>query len=333
MPNPPDALTPGQPGPPSATPVLPGGAHPRPTLGAAADDSPTDHPAPPRQSGQGRRASIGGPLPDAPPDGPPPGGPRVELLFLGTGTSAGVPMIGCHCPVCTSDDPRDRRSRPSVVISYGDTRVLVDTGPELRLQCVANGVDGIDAVVVTHAHADHIMGLDDVRRFNAIRGGPLDVWAEPAAAGTLDRCFGYAFRPPDPAARVFRPHLVHRPIGPDPFEIGGVAWHPIRLFHGKLPIVGFRVGRVAYCTDVNRIPDESWPLLAGLDVLVLDALGRTPHSTHFSLDEAMAVVDRVRPKLARFTHVAHGLAHEATNAALPAHAQLAYDGERVAERG
>ena len=259
----------------------------------------------------------------------------VELLFLGTGTSAGVPMIGCHCDVCDSTDPRDRRTRPSVVISQGDTRVLVDTGPELRLQCVANGVDSIDAVVITHGHADHIMGLDDVRRFNALRGGPLDVWSEARAAEVLTRCFGYAFRQPDPSAMVFRPHLVPRDIADvaTPFAIGPMTWQPIRLFHGKMPILGFRVGRLAYCTDVNRIPDESWPLLEGLDVLVLDALAPEPHSTHFSLPQAMEVVERVRPRLARFTHIAHRLPHAATNAALPPYAQLAYDGERVTARG
>src|SRR5690349_21534953 len=130
----------------------------------------------------------------------------VELLFLGSGTSAGVPMIGCHCEVCSSTDPHDKRTRCSVVFSYGDIRVLVDTTPELRLQCVANGVDRIDAVVFTHAHADHIMGLDDVRRFNAIKGGPLDVWADERTHKSLARCFGYAFRAPDPAEKVFRPH-------------------------------------------------------------------------------------------------------------------------------
>src|SRR4051795_12320617 len=137
---------------------------------------------------------------------------QIELLFLGTGTSAGVPMIGCHCEVCSSADPHDKRMRPSVVISYGSTRVLVDTTPELRLQCVANGVDHIAAVVFTHAHADHIMGLDDCRRFNYLKGGPLDVWADARTFKSLERCFGYAFKEPSPEMKVFRPHLVHREI-------------------------------------------------------------------------------------------------------------------------
>ena len=164
--------------------------------------------------------------------------------------------------------------------------MLVDTSPELRLQCVANSIDMIEAVVITHGHADHIMGLDDVRRFNALRNGPLDVWAESAAFATVSRCFGYAFVEPAPDAKVFRPHLIHREISGD-FSIGPMTWKPIRLFHGKLPVLGFRVGKLAYCTDVNRIPPESMELLADLDLLVLDALQRVPHSTHFSVDEAL----------------------------------------------
>jgi phosphoribosyl 1,2-cyclic phosphate phosphodiesterase len=259
----------------------------------------------------------------------------VELLFLGTGTSAGIPMIGCHCEVCASADPRDKRMRPSVIISQAGTRVLVDTTPELRLQCVARGIDMIDAVVITHAHADHIMGIDDVRRFNALRHGALDVWAERATHEVLNRCFGYAFMEPSRDLKVFRPHLVPREISAslDSFEIGPMRWQPIRLFHGKMPVLGFRVGRVAYCTDVNQIPPESFPLLEDLDVLVLDALQYRPHTTHFSLDEALAVVERVKPKLTRFTHIAHALGHAATNATLPPGVQLGYDGERVAGGG
>jgi len=253
---------------------------------------------------------------------------QLELIFLGTGTSAGIPMIGCHCEVCTSPDPHDKRTRPSVVISCGQTRVLIDTTPELRLQCVANGIDMIEAVIVTHAHADHIMGLDDVRRFNALKNGSLDVWAEPRAHKVLQQCFGYAFREPDPAAKVFRPHLIPHDITGD-FEIGPMTFKPIRLFHGNMPVLGFRVGNIAYCTDVSRIPDESWPLLEGLDLLVLDALQYKPHTTHFSIGRALEVVDRVKPAMTRFTHIAHAFMHERVNALLPGNVKLAYDGERV----
>jgi phosphoribosyl 1,2-cyclic phosphate phosphodiesterase len=253
---------------------------------------------------------------------------KVGLTFLGTGTSAGVPMIGCHCAVCSSDDPHDKRTRASVVISYGPTQVLIDTTPELRLQCVAQGIDSVDAVVYTHAHADHIMGLDDVRRFNAIRGGPLDVWADDLTFDTIERCFGYAFAAPDPSAKVFRPNLVrHRIDGP--FEISGMRWQPIPLMHASLPVLGFRVGNLAYCTDVSRIPEETFALLDGLDVLVLDALAWHKHPTHFSIDEALEAVERIRPARTLFTHIAHGCGHEETNARLPKSVQLAYDGQFV----
>lgn len=252
----------------------------------------------------------------------------IELLFLGTGTSAGVPMIGCHCAICTSTDLHDKRTRPSVVISYGQTRVLVDTTPELRLQCVANDVQKIDAIVFTHAHADHIMGLDDVRRFNAIKQGPLDVWADEKTHASLTRCFGYAFREPTPDAKVFRPHLAPRTID-GPFEIEGVCWTPIPLLHGKMPILGFRVGNLAYCTDVSEIPSDSFALLEGLDVLVLDALQPHRHTTHFSLEEAVEAAGKIGAKQTLFTHIAHHMAHAATNRALTPTMQLAHDGQRV----
>ena len=254
--------------------------------------------------------------------------PDVEILFLGTGTSAGIPMIGCHCPVCSSTDPHDKRTRPSAVISYGPTRVLVDTAPELRLQCVASGIDMVDAVVFTHGHADHIMGLDDVRRFNALKKGPLDIWADEPTHAALTRCFGYAFKEPEPEMKVFRPHLERRMIQ-GPFEIGGVTWIPIPLFHGDMPILGFRVGRLAYCTDVNRIPEPSFELLKDLDVLVLDALQYKKHTTHFSVEESLAAAARIGARMTYFTHIAHALGHEATNAALPGNVRLAHDGLNV----
>ena len=256
---------------------------------------------------------------------------EIELLFLGTGTSAGIPMIGCHCEVCSSADPHDKRTRPSVVISHGGHRILVDTTPELRLQCVAQQVDRIDSVVFTHAHADHVMGLDDVRRFNAIKGGPLDVWADARAHAALSRCFGYAFREPDPAQKVFRPHLQACVID-GKFQVAGMEWTPVPLLHGGMPVLGFRVGRLAYCTDVSEIPETSFPLLEDLDVLVLDALQWKKHATHFSVEEAIEAARRIGARQTLFTHVAHALAHEATNHKLPDGMRLAYDGERVTAR-
>jgi phosphoribosyl 1,2-cyclic phosphate phosphodiesterase len=253
---------------------------------------------------------------------------ELELLFLGTGTSAGIPMIGCHCDVCASLDPRDKRTRPSVIFSHNGRRALVDTTPELRLQCVANRVDDIDAVVFTHAHADHIMGLDDVRRFNAINSAPLDVWADSKTHAVLSQCFAYAFREPDPAEKVFRPHLLPKIIE-GRFNLIDIDWIPVPLLHGVMPVLGFRVGNIAYCTDVSEIPEASFALLDDLDVLVLDALQWKKHTTHFSVEEAIEAARRIGAKQTLFTHVAHALGHEATNQRLPERMRLAYDGERV----
>jgi phosphoribosyl 1,2-cyclic phosphate phosphodiesterase len=252
----------------------------------------------------------------------------VQLLFLGTGTSAGVPMIGCECAVCTSADPRDRRTRPSVIISYDGCAVLVDAAPELRLQCLANGVKDIDAVVFTHAHADHIMGLDDVRRFNTLRGGPLDVWADHPSFQILQQCFGYAFRAPDPHEGVYRPHLVHRTID-GPFEIAGRRWIPIPLLHGDMPVLGFRIGELAYCTDVSLIPTSSYDLLGGVQILVLDGLQYHPHPTHFSIDQAIEASRRIGAARTYLTHIAHRVSHERVSRMLPAGVELSYDGLRI----
>ena len=256
---------------------------------------------------------------------------QIELLMLGTGTSAGVPMIGCHCEVCESADPQDKRTRPSVLISYDELRIVIDTAPEFRLQCIANRIDMIDGVVFTHAHADHVMGLDDVRRFNAINGKPIDIWADERTHEALDRCFGYAFLPPGEGPKVFRPQLTKRMID-GPFRIGSQEWIPIPLIHGHWPVLGFRVGGIAYCTDVSEIPEDSWNLLRDLDVLVLDALQHRKHPAHFNLEEAVSAAERVGAGLTLFTHIAHGLSHAKTNAQLPRNMRLAFDGERAIAR-
>lgn len=253
---------------------------------------------------------------------------EIELLFLGTGTSAGVPMIACECAVCLSEDPKDKRTRCSVVIGYGQTKVLIDTTPELRLQAVAQRLMRIDAVVYTHAHADHLMGMDDLRRFNAVRGGPLDVWADDQTFRQIDTTFGYAFRAPDPTARVFRPNLRRRMIEGN-FEIGGMTWRPIPMWHGKMPVLGFRVGNLAYCTDVSHLPSESLDMLRELDVLVIDGLEFKEHPTHFSIPQALEVIAEVKPRRALITHIAHTVAHELVNRNLPAGVELAYDGLTV----
>jgi phosphoribosyl 1,2-cyclic phosphate phosphodiesterase len=252
----------------------------------------------------------------------------IELLFLGTGTSAGVPMIGCHCPVCSSADPHDKRNRPSVLIRYDGLSILIDTTPELRVQCLAHKIDRVDTVVYTHAHADHIMGLDDVRRFNMIKNGSIDVWADDRTITALKRCFGYAFLEPDEEPKVFRPHLIHRLIE-GPFEIGERTWTPVTLIHGHAHVLGFRIGPLAYCTDVSQIPEESFELLRGVDTLVLDALQPKPHPAHFSLPEAIAAAGRIGARQTWFTHITHNMFHAETNASLPPNMQLAHDGQIV----
>lgn len=253
----------------------------------------------------------------------------VTLTILGSGTSHGVPMIACDCAVCTSDDPRDRRSRCSALFSWPGASILIDTAPELRLQCVAHDIRRIDAVFYTHPHADHVVGLDDLRRFNWLQNGPLPLYADAATLGRLRTMFGYAFAD-DPDYPSAKPRLAARTLT-GPVEIAGQTVTPIRYLHGKLPVLGFRVGRIAYCPDCSFIPEEARAQLRDLDILVLDALRRRPHPTHFNLEQALHEASRIAARRTYFTHIAHELGHAATNAELPAGVELAYDGLVVAQ--
>ena len=232
-------------------------------------------------------------------------------------------MIGCNCPVCRSDDPRDQRTRTSAVFEFDDRRVLIDTSPELRLQCIAARIDRVDAVLYTHHHADHVVGLDDVRVF-CEAGDPLPVYASHVTHERIRQMFGYAFDHDDSYPSAI-PRLDARVID-GPFELFGRRIVPIALWHGPLPILGFRVGDIAYCTDCSAIPDDSMPLLADLDVLILDGLRRRPHPTHFNLDQAVGMAARIGAARTYLTHIAHELAHATTNRELPAGVELAYDG-------
>ncbi len=248
----------------------------------------------------------------------------VRLTILGSGTSHGVPMIGCDCAVCTSSDPRDRRTRTSAVFTLPGGNILIDTGPELRLQAVAQRIRSIDAILYTHHHADHVVGLDDVRRFNWLRGRELDVFANAATLEHLRGMFRYAFEddPDYPSAKPnLRAHVVDGPI-----ELCGVPVIPLRYLHGELPVLGYRVGAIAYCPDCSYIPDETHELLRGLDVLVLDALRRRPHPTHFNLEQAVREARRIGARRTYFTHIAHELGHAEAEAELPDNMRLAYDG-------
>lgn len=259
-----------------------------------------------------------------------PDGHRRFLTLLGTGTSHGVPVIGCHCEVCESTNPRNKRLRSGVAVEAPDGLFLIDTSPELRIQLLRERIDLVHAVLYTHDHADHIFGLDDLRLFGYRLGHSVPLYCEPYVRQHLMAAFGYAFTPPPPDVHVGAvPLLEFQPLTEKPFDLLGQHVVPIRLMHGKLPIFGFRFNNIAFCTDVSQIPEQSWPLLEGLDVLILDALRPTGHATHFGVREALEVVERVRPKQAYFTHVSHELEYEATNRSLPPRVELAYDGLRI----
>jgi phosphoribosyl 1,2-cyclic phosphate phosphodiesterase len=244
----------------------------------------------------------------------------VRVVFLGTGTSHGVPMIGCDCGVCRSDDPRDTRSRPSVYLELDDgLRVLVDTTPALR-----HDLRRVDAILFTHAHADHIMGLDEVRRFNMLSRQGMPAFGDRRTLDAVRRTFAYVFESDAPKGGGI-PHLQLWTIG-GPFMIGRQEIVPVPIRHGAWQILGFRVGRFAYLTDCNGIPDASRRLLEGLDCLVLDALRRRPHPTHFTIDQAVTVARGIGAARTLFTHIAHELGHAATCAGLPEGMALAHDG-------
>ena len=254
----------------------------------------------------------------------------LELIFLGTGTSHGVPMIGCDCPVCRSDDPRDRRYRASAAVRTGQGRViLIDAAPELRLAAIANDLRRVDAVLLTHAHADHIMGLDDVRRFNDAVAAAIGCYGNRETIQRVGIVFDYATIP-FRTKRTDRPCISLEVLSPGrPREICGVQVLPVPLLHGRDEVLGFRIGGMAYCTDVSAIPEESWPMLQGLEVLVLDALRHTPHPAHFNLQQALETIRRLGPARTLLTHLTHEMPHRATSAGLPAGVELAYDTLRV----
>lgn len=270
---------------------------------------------------------------------------ELRFVFLGTGTSAGVPAIGCHCPVCTSTDPRDHRLRCSAAVCFRDRAgsertILIDAGPDLRQQSLRAGLGRCDAILFTHNHVDHTFGLDEVRRFNAVQHAPIPIYAEDHTLEHLRRVYTHIFDKDRNVNDSFVATLIPWRIDEGdvargrPIELFGVSFTPIRLLHGRLPVLGFRVecpGQegvlpLAYCTDVSAVPPESWARLTGLRTLVLDALRHRHHPTHLTLARATEIADRVGAGDTYFIHMAHDLAHEATDAELPPGMHLAYDG-------
>jgi len=248
----------------------------------------------------------------------------VKITVLGSGTSSGVPMIGCRCPVCTSEDPRDQRLRPSIAIEHGDRHFVIDTTPDFRYQALRSKLPRVDAILFTHAHADHIMGLDDVRPFNFHQGGRIPLYGSADTISTVRQVFHYIF---DAQARTsFVPQLDTNVHGGQPVDVFGLEFQPIRVLHGKLGIYGYRFGDVAYLTDHSVIPDESIEQLRGLDVLFLDALRHNPHPTHSTVETSIETARKLAPGRTFLTHMSHDLPHAETEQFLPEGIHLAYDG-------
>jgi phosphoribosyl 1,2-cyclic phosphate phosphodiesterase len=255
----------------------------------------------------------------------------LAIRVLGSGTSSGVPTIGCSCDVCHSTDPRDTRLRPSILIRHSEPgnparNILIDTTPDFRAQMLATRIDRLDAIVYTHGHADHILGLDDVRPFN-YRQGTIPMFASPETFAIVKRVFTYAFEPKERKTHV--PQLQVNLIGDDPFDLFGLRFDPIPLMHGPDRIYGFRFGNAAYLTDHSEVPEPSIAMLTGLDVLFLDALRHKVHPTHSTLAASVELALRIRAKRTYFTHMCHDLPHAATEKTLPPGVFLAYDGLEI----
>lgn len=252
------------------------------------------------------------------------------MILLGTGTSVGVPAIGCDCPVCTSSNPRNNRTRSGLILGLPGGNLLFDTSPDMRLQLLREGIGMVHAVVYTHEHADHLHGLDDVRLFPFMLGHPVPLYCTEVVEERIRRVFDYAFHEREHTHQGAAPKLEIRPISDQPFEVLGATLQPIPLVHGPhCNVLGFRFGNIAYCTDTNFIAPSSLELMQGLDCLILDALRYTPHPTHFNVEQALEIVDQVKPKITYLTHLSHDLEYEEANGKLPANVRLAYDGLRV----
>ena len=252
----------------------------------------------------------------------------MKVTILGCGGSGGVPLIGCTCPVCTSTDPRNKRTRVSVVVEDSDTRILVDAAPDLRQQFLANDLARVDAVILTHSHADHLHGIDDLRSVNFHRNAPLDIWADPDTLAEANRRFGYAFNPPRHVDGIwYAPSLRARELT-RPTAIGAITVVPFRQEHGgdRDPTLGLRFGRFAYSTDVKDMPEEAFKVLEGIDLWVVDCLQEKANVAHSHLEQTLGWIARVRPKRAVLTHMNHTVDYATWKAKLPAGVEPGYDG-------
>jgi phosphoribosyl 1,2-cyclic phosphate phosphodiesterase len=250
--------------------------------------------------------------------------PPCKITVLGSGTSVGVPTIGCDCDVCRSTDPRDQRLRPSVLVSYTGRNVLIDTTPDLRTQALRAKIDHIDAILFTHSHADHVMGLDDVRPFNFRQRGHIPIYASEPTMAAICRCFPYIFDGIKKESNV--PRLITNTIDGSPIDLFGMTFVPVPIMHGSQQIYGFRFGAAAYLTDHSEVPAPSMEMLRGLDVLFLDALRYRAHPTHSTVDHSIGTAQNLAARRTYFTHICHEIPHAAGESKLPPNIFLAYDG-------
>ncbi len=249
----------------------------------------------------------------------------MKVTFLGTGTSVGIPQIGCNCPTCTSTDPRDWRTRPSVLVETDNSRILIDAGPDMRAQLLSNRIGRVDAILITHAHADHILGLNDLTSMNARSGTIPLLYAHPSAIETIRKVFFYAFEGYNGVSSIPRFGVVS--FGEAPFECCGVQVRPIPVEHAGEPCFGFRLGDFAYITDAKRISQQLLEMLQGLDTLILNALRFSkPHPTHFTVEESLEVISELRPRRAYLTHLGHTVMHERDSKLLPDGVEFGWDG-------
>ena len=247
----------------------------------------------------------------------------MKITFLGSGTSMGVPTVGCDCMVCRSENPKNKRTRPSLLVQTRGRNFVIDTSSDFRQQAIREGLKRVDAVLYTHSHADHILGLDDLRPFNFFQKGHIPCFGNSETMESICEMFKYVFSEPQPGGSI--PRIEPRVIDGF-FEFLDVPVQPLPVFHGKMSVFGYRIGRLSYITDCSEVPDSTFSLLRGTAVLVLGVLRYEPHQTHLNVDQALRIIDRVGPDHAYFTHLSHAFDHEQSNAGLPSPAQLSFDG-------
>ena len=252
---------------------------------------------------------------------------NMRVTFLGTGTSQGVPVIGCKCEVCLSENSKDNRLRTSIRIEIGEYSVVIDSGPDFRQQMLREKVERLDAIVFTHEHKDHVAGLDDIRAYNYWQKKPMHIYANKAVEIALRRDFHYAF---DSNIKGGVPKIIFNHIHREDFSLGGSTWRPLPVMHAEMEVLGFRIGDFAYVTDVNHIPEETFEKLEGVKVLIISALRKFEHPSHFSLEEVLEVIKRIKPQASYLTHMSHlmGL-HEDLEKELPSGVYPAYDGLKI----